>query len=110
MKQFKPDESDLNTLRQDALRLSRIEGIMVTDGGKEILAFLKERKELEDNDFAARDISTLNDSMLIAWPYIHRGKMQILRSLIRYLEHASIERERITRELAQYDKSEKGEK
>lgn len=110
MKQFKPDESDLNHLRQDALRLNRIEGVMLTDGGKEILAFLKERKEVVDNDFATRDIANLNDSMLIAWPYIHRGKIQILRDLIRYLENTSIERERITRELSQYDNPSKGEK
>ena len=109
MKQFKPDEAELNPLRQDALRLARIESVMLTDGGKEILALLKDREQAALNDLTTRDIAGLNESMLIAWPYIHRGKLQVLRDLIRYLENSSIERERIMRELAQYDNPSKGE-
>jgi hypothetical protein len=110
LKQYKPDESDLSHLRQDVLRLTRIEAAMLTDGGKEILALLKDREQAALNDLTSRDIAGLNESMLIAWPYIHRGKLQVLRDLIRYLESSSIERERITRELAQYDNPSKGEK
>ncbi len=110
MKQFKPDESDLNSLRQDVLRLTRIETAMLTDGGKEILAVIQEAKEKVIDDFSMRDISTFNEAMIIAWAYSIRGKLQILKDLIRNIGNSSIERERITRELAQYDTPMKGEK
>jgi hypothetical protein len=110
MRQFKPDESDLDHLRQDVLRLSKIESMMLTDGGKEFLSLLEERKRLALQDYAGKDLSTMNEAMVIAFPYITRGKLQILMDLIRYLENTSIERERIMRELAQYDNPSKGDK
>jgi hypothetical protein len=110
MKQFKPDESDLDHLRQDALRLTRIESAILTEGGKEILAVIKEAKERVIDDFAVRDISTFNEAMIIAWAFSIRGKLQILKDLIRNIGDSSIERERIMRELAQYDIPSKGEK
>lgn len=110
MKRFAPDEADLNQLRQDALRLSKIEGAALTDGGKEILAVINEARDRTINDFVTRDIASMNEAMIVAWAYSIRGKLQVLTDLSRNIENCSIERERIMRELAQYDNSPKGEK
>ena len=63
---------------------------------------LREYESKAIHDFTTRDIASFNDGQITAFGYSIRGKLQVLRDLIKLLEDAELNKELLIKELNQF--------